>query len=198
MGTTKNDHGLTRSNETRGRSDSHKPGNSTRAESNGAPFLLDPVIPKHPSNPSNTGREIGHNARLDSTEVGTECRTAVEPEPPKPEEHGSNNNVRGVVGLVSKSLSAVSPTLAKVDGDGEGGGSGDDVDRSSSGKVESTESVGPAVGVPCPAGEGVVDTGCRDKDEDEDVDELTMIGDGTYCKSRTDLIVVGSKGKYQL
>lgn len=46
------------------------------------------------------------------------------------------------------------------------------------GEVEAAEEEGPAVGVPGPAGDGVVDDGGPDEDEDEDGAEAGAFGEG--------------------
>ena len=100
------------------------------------------------------------------------------------------------MGLVCKAFRTVPTTLAKVDRDGEGSSSRDDVDRGSSGEVKSTEDEGPAVGVPCPAGDGVVDNGCPNEDEDEDRAELSTFSNSSYCEGSA--ILIERKSKCQL
>ena len=87
--------------------------------------------------------------------------------------------------LVRETLGAVAATLAEVDGDGEARGPGDDVDRSSSGEVEAAEDEDPAVGVPGPVGDGVVDDGGPDEDEDHERAETTSLCYGANSDDRS-------------
>lgn len=89
------------------------------------------------------------------------------------------------MGLVGETLSAIPTTLAKVHGDGEGGGSRDNVDRGSSCKVETSKDEGPAVGVPGPAGDRVVDDGGPDEDEDKNGAKTATLSDGTDSEGST-------------
>jgi hypothetical protein len=138
----------------------------TRAKSDNGPLLLQTVIPEHPGEPSDARSEVGDDARLGGTEVGRECRAAVEPEPAKPEEDCPKDDVGGVVGLVGEALGAIPGPLSEVDGDGKGGGSGRDMDGSSSGEIEASHDEAPAGGVPGPACDGVIDEGGPDKDKE--------------------------------
>ena len=60
------------------------------------------------------------------------------------------------------------------------------MDGSATGKVEAAHDEGPAVGVPSPACDGVVDEGGPDKDEDEEGAEPSALGDGADGKSRAE------------
>lgn len=105
---------------------------------------------------------------MDSTEVGGKSRTAIEAEPAEPKEHRAKNDIRGIMRLVRKAFSSVSTAFAQVDGDSECGSSGGDMDRCSSGEIETTEEVRPAVRIPCPASDNVVDEGRPDKDKEDE------------------------------
>ena len=137
------------------------------------------TYPEHPSQAADGGSEVGHDARLHSTQVRRECGAAVESEPAEPEEHRAKHDVGRVVGLVREALSAVSTALTEVDGDCKRGGSGRDVDGSSTGEVEAAKDEGPAVGVPRPAGDGVVYDGRPDEDENHNRTKTTALSNST-------------------
>lgn len=80
--------------------------------------------------------------------------------------------------LVREALGAPPPALAEVEGDGEAGCAGGDVHGGAAGEVEPAHDGGPAVGVPGPAGDCVVDDGGPDEDEDHEGAEAGAFGDG--------------------
>ena len=55
------------------------------------------------------------------------------------------------------------------------------MDRAATSKVETTHQCGPTVGVPGPAGDGVVDNGFPYEHEDHHWTELATFGNGTSC-----------------
>lgn len=63
---------------------------------------------------------------------------------------------------------------------GEGGATRGDLDRAAAGVVEDAVFVGPAVGVPDPAGDRAVDEGCPPEGEDHGGDEAAALGDGAH------------------
>lgn len=72
----------------------------------------------------------------------------------------------------------VAVALAQHDGVGECGGTRGNVDGGTAGEVEPTEFKGPAVGIPGPVGDGVVDDGSPDEDKDEGGQHTATVGDG--------------------
>ena len=58
------------------------------------------------------------------------------------------------------------------------------MDGGAAGEVESAEDEGPAVGVPGPAGDGVVDDCGPDEDEDGDGTQAGVFGEGADCEDR--------------
>lgn len=72
------------------------------------------------------------------------------------------------MGLIRQPLGAPPLPLSKIDGDGETSGSRGDVHGRASGEIEATGDEDPAVRVPCPAGDGVVDECGPDEYEDEE------------------------------
>lgn len=118
------------------------------------------------------GDEAGH----DGADVGSEGRATVEAEPADPQEHRAEDDVGDVVWAVGKTIGcAVSGALAEHEGVGKGGGAGGDVDWSSTSEVETTHLEGPAVGVPGPAGNRIVDDGGPDEDEDHAWEHATTV-----------------------
>ena len=65
-------------------------------------------------------------------------------------------------------------------GVGEGRETGADFDGTTAGVIHHAPFVAPAVGVPNPAGEGAVDDGGPDEDEDHGGEEAASFGDGTH------------------
>ena len=82
------------------------------------------------------------------------------------------------MGLVRKGLSAVPTALAKVNRDSESGRAGGDVHWCTTCEIETTHDKGPTVGVPGPAGNGVVHE--RGPHEDEENDGAKV---GTFSKA---------------
>ena len=148
---------LTRSDETRRRCDGNKASNSTRAETDSRPFLLETVIPEHPCKTSHTGSQVGHNACLSSTEIGGESRTAIEAKPAKPEEYGAQDDIARVVRFICKTLRSPASALAEVKGDGKASCTRRDMDRCTTSEVVASQHERPAIGIPCPARYCVVD-----------------------------------------
>lgn len=87
--------------------------------------------------------------------------------------------------LVGEAFSAIAATFAKIDGDGQSSCAGGNVDGSPTSKVETTELERPAVGVPSPAGDGVVDDGFPYEHEDEDWTKFATFSNGTDCDDDT-------------
>ena len=179
-GATKNTEsdGSGSTDESRAGSDSDETSDGARAEANRRPLALKTVVPEHPSETAYASREVRHDARLGRTQVCGEGGAAVEAKPAKPEEDGAQDNVGSVVRLVREALGAVAPALAEVDGDGERGGPGRDVDGRTSREVKAAELERPPIGVPSPAGNGVVNDRRPDEHEDHDRPETTTLSNG--------------------
>lgn len=77
----------------------------------------------------------------------------------------------------------VAVSLAEHDAVGEGAGARGDVDGTAAGEVVGGEFEEPAVGVPGPVGDGVVDDGGPDEDEDDGGEHAAAISDGTDGES---------------
>jgi len=145
--------------ESRAGSDGNETGDGSGAEADNRPLPLKTPIPEHPGKTADGSSEVGDDASLDSAQVGTESRSSVESEPSEPEEDSAKDNVGGVMGLVGKTLSSVSAALSEVKGDSEGSSAGRNVHRGSSSEVETAHLERPTVGVPSPAGNGIVNKG---------------------------------------
>jgi hypothetical protein len=83
--------------------------------------------------------------------------------------------VRTIVELVG----AVTSALAQHHGIGQSGGSGGDMHGGTTSKVETAHLIGPAVRVPGPACDGVVDDRSPDEHEDDAGQHATTFGDST-------------------
>lgn len=175
-----------RSHETRSRRNRNKAGNGAGAEANGAPFLLQTVIEQDPSNTTDGGSQVGDEAGHDGADVHAQGGTTVEAEPADPEEDGADDDVCDAVGAVGQAVVlVVAGALAEHDAVGEGAGAGGDVDGAASGEVVRGELEEPAVGVPGPVGDGVVDDGGPDEHEDDGGEHATTVGDGTDSEGGT-------------
>src|SRR5690349_10784263 len=80
---------------------------------------------------------------------------------------------------------AVSGALPEHHGVGESSSAGGDVNRGSAGEIETTHEEGPAIRVPRPAGDGVVDQSRPDEDENEAWKHTATVGGGTNSERRT-------------
>lgn len=185
-----NDDAGPRSNIARRRSNRHQASNSPRAESNRAPFLLQTVIQQDPSDASDRSSQVGHEAGHDSAEVHAQCRAAVEAEPADPEEDGADDDVCDAVRAVRQAaVLVVAGALAQHDAVGEGAGSRGHVDGTAAGKVVVGQLGEPAVCVPGPVGDGVVDDGGPDEHEDDGGEHAAAVSDGTDGEGGTGVYV---------
>jgi hypothetical protein len=151
-----------------GRGDGDEAGNGTRAEADGAPLLVEAVIEQAPGEATDASSNVGNKASHDSAEVGSEGRATVEAEPADPEEDGAKDDVGDVVRAVGKAINlAVAGALAEHQRVGEGSGAGGNVDGSTTGEVETAHLERPALRVPGPVGNGVVDDGGPDEHEND-------------------------------
>lgn len=168
------------SNETRSGRNRNKASNGARAEANSAPFLLQTIIEQNPSNTTDRGSQVGDEAGHDGTNVHAQSGTTVEAEPANPEEDGADDDVCDAVGAVGQAIVlVVAGALAEHDAVGEGAGARGDVDGAASGEVVRGELEEPAVGVPGPVGDGVVDDGGPDEHEDDGGEHAATVGHGT-------------------
>lgn len=172
--------------ESRSRGDGDESGNGTRAETDDGPLALETPIPEHPGQSTDGSSQVGDDASLNGAQVGGEGATTVESEPSEPEHDRAENDVGGVVWLVCETLGSVAAALAEVKRDGESGSSGRDVHRGSASKVKSTHDEGPAVGVPGPAGDRVVNEGRPEEGEDQDGAETCPLSNSAHCDDGSD------------
>lgn len=157
--------------------DRHKPRNRTRTKPNRTPLPLKSPIPQHPRQPADTRRKVRDDTRLHRPQVRTQRAPAVKPKPSKPQENRAQHDVGRVMRFIRKPLRPVAPPFAEVDGDREGSGSRGDMHGGTAGEVEPAEDEGPAVGVPCPACDGVVDECGPEEDEDKDRPDAGVFGE---------------------
>lgn len=165
-----------------GGSDGDETRDGTGAEPDGGPLSLQSPIEQHPGDTTDGSSQVGNDACLDGSEVGRESRSTVESKPTEPEEDCTEDNVRGVVGLVGESLGTVTSSLTEVCGNGQVGSSGRDMDGRSTGKVETSEFVGPSVRVPGPACDWTVHDGHPNEDEDANGSRSCSLGETTNGK----------------
>lgn len=129
---------------------------------------------------------MGDNAGHDGAQVGGERTAAVEAEPANPEEDGAKDDVGDVVRTVGQAAGVVvAGALAEHQRVGQGGSARRDVDGRTTSKVEAAHLEGPAVGVPGPVGDGVVDDGGPDEDEDQTGQQAAAVSSGSDSKGGT-------------
>lgn len=83
-------------------------------------------------------------------------------------------------------LSAVATALAEVKGDSKRGGTRGNVDGGSTSEVETAEDEGPAIRVPGPIRDRIIDERCPHENEDEDGAETGTLGEPTDGERRGD------------
>lgn len=127
---------------------------------------------------------MGDDARHDSAQVSGQGTAAVEAKPADPQKDGAEHDVGDIVGAVGQAVDlVVAGALAQHQRVGQGGGARRDVHGGAAGKVEAAHDKGPAVGVPGPVGDGVVDDGRPDEDEDEGGEHAAAVCGGANGKS---------------
>lgn len=147
--------------------DGDETSNNAGAETNGAPLPLEAVVEQAPGKATDAGGNVRDQAGHDGAEVGGEGAATVKAEPADPEENGSEDDMGDVVGAVGEAVGlVVAIALSEHQSVGEGSSTGADVNRSATSKVEAAHLEGPAVGVPGPVGNRIVDNGGPDEDED--------------------------------
>ena len=124
------------------------------------------VCKERPANNTHRGGAVGIPDCDHGSHGGIEGATAVEAEPSKPDESRSQKDDSDVVGLVVMFL-CQSRSLAKNKSIGECSCSGRDMHGPATSKVQSTEDVEPAVGVPGPVGDGAVADSAPAEAEDD-------------------------------
>jgi hypothetical protein len=178
------DNSSPRGNVTSARGDGNETGNDTGAEADSAPLALKAVVEKAPGEASNAGGDVGDDAGHDSAEVRGKSGTTVEAEPANPEENGSENDVGDVVGTVGETVNlAVAGALSEHQGVGESGGTGADVDWGTTGEIETAHDERPAIGVPGPVRNRVIDDGGPDEDEDDCGEDASAVSSATNGES---------------
>jgi hypothetical protein len=147
--------------------------------------------PEHPGKTADAGRQVGDDAGISRSQVGGQGRAAVEAEPAKPQENGSEDDVGRVMGFVRETLGAITAALTEIYGNGEGSSTRDDMDRGTSGEIETAEDEDPTLGIPCPVGDWVVNDCGPDENEDHEWAEATALCDGTDRENGSDDVKLG-------
>jgi len=155
-----------------------KPGDASRTPTDHGPLPREPPIQNHPGHGSEHGGEIRIPASHDSPQVGTERRTAVETKPPEPQQDRPERDERDVVWAeVQHHLLLSASQNHRV---GQCRQTRADFDGPAAGVIEHTVLVTPPVDVPRPAGNGTVNEGRPEEDEDHHGDQTTSFGDGAH------------------
>lgn len=142
------------------------------------------TYPKHPSQTAYCSCRICDNASLDSSQIGSQSWTSVEPEPSKPEEDSTENDITCILRFISQSFRTISATFAEKQWNSQSGGTRTDVYWGTACKVETSEDKWPTIWIPSPASDGIVNDGSPDEDKYEEGAETAAFGDGTYGESR--------------
>ncbi|KAI6761597.1 hypothetical protein HG531_002150 [Fusarium graminearum] len=139
------------------RGDADKTSNDTGTEPNSGELPLEAVVQKTPA--------------------------SIEAKPPDPEEDGSSHDMSSIVWAVVELMGSVTTALAQHHGVGQSSTSRSNVHRGTSGKVQATHLVGPAIRVPSPTCDGVVDDSGPHEDEDDAGEHPATLGDGSGSES---------------
>lgn len=83
-------------------------------------------------------------------------------------------------------MSPVTATLSQHHRVGQCGRASRDMHGSTTGEVQATHLDGPSIGVPGPAGDGIIDDGGPDEHEDDAGQHTTALGNGTGSKGHGD------------
>jgi len=179
------DNGSPRGDETSSRGNCNKTSNGTAAEANGAELLLKAIVKQAPGEASDACRNVGHHASHGSAHVGSKSTAAVEAEPADPEENSTQDDMRDIVGAVWQAVHfVVASPLPQHESVGESGSTGADMDGSTTGEVEAAHLEGPAVWVPCPVGNGVINDGSPNKEENDHGPHTSTISSTANGESR--------------
>ena len=164
---------------TRAGRDGDEAGDDAGAEADGGPLALETVVEQTPGEAADGGGEVGGDGGHDGAQVGGGGRAGVEAEPTDPEEDGAEHDVGDVVRPIVELVRAVAAPLAEHERVRERGRAGRDVDGRAAGEVERAQTREPAVRVPAPARDRVVDDGRPDEHEDDAREHAPAFGDGT-------------------
>lgn len=157
---------------------SDKPRDTARTPPDHGPLPREPEIQQTPRRRSHHSRQTRVPARHHSAQIRAKRAAAVKSEPSEPQQHGAEGDEGDVVRAEVEHHLLLA--LAEDHAVGEGGAAGGDLDGAAAGVVEHAVLVGPAVGVPDPAGDGTVDEGCPPEGEDHGGDEAAALGDGAH------------------
>jgi len=155
----------------------------TTAEADSRPFALKAVINQAPSNATDASCQVGDYGSHDGAEVRRESRSGIEAKPANPEKDGSNDDVGDVVRAIVELLSTVATSLSKHIRISQRGASGSNMHRSSTGKIETTLIKNPALRIPGPAGDRVVDDGGPNEHVDDTWQHTASLGYGAHSQS---------------
>lgn len=161
--------------------------NSSAAETNRAPLPLEAVIHQAPREATDAGRNVSDDASHHSAQVRSQGAASIKAEPPDPQEDRSEDDVCNVVRPVGEALDlGVTVALAQHDGVCQSRSARRDVDGRAAGEVEAAELEGPAVCIPRPVGNRVVDDRRPDEDKNKGRQHAAAVGDCADGKSWRD------------
>ena len=103
-----------RANIARSRCNGNKSCHGTRAETNDRPLAVKAVVQHQQCDSTCTRGNVRHHHRLRGPKVSACARATVKTKPPKPDEHGAQNNARGVVRSSRQLHTARSVLVSKV------------------------------------------------------------------------------------
>lgn len=169
-GDDSNGNGSVNGNETGGRSDTDKTSNGTRAHADSGPSSVKAdIVEEEPGHGTNTGSQVGVDKGISSSNGSVTGRTTVESKPAKPEENGAKDGGGDRVRLEHWEALALGIGVVSLSANksiGKGTGTRRHVDGATSGIVKATKDSDPASCAPGPAGDGSVDNGHPDEEED--------------------------------
>ena len=173
-------------NTNRCRGNSDKSTDDSGAETYCRPFAVQSVIEENPGDTASSSCRMRNKTRHNSPRIRRQRRTAIKAKPPNPEKHRAEYHMRNIMRAIRQSRrSRVPRATAQHQGVSERGSAGGNMHWCPAGEVEPAKDKGPPVGVPGPAGEGVVDERCPDEDEDDGGEHAAAVGGGADGQSST-------------
>lgn len=172
------DDGAPGGHEPRSRCDGDQTGDDAGAEAHGRPFLLQPIVEQTPGDAADTRCQVGDHGSHDGAHRSAQCRTSVEAEPTHPQEDGANDDLSDIMGPEVQLVSAVPAAFAEHQRVCQRSGARRDMHGCPTGEIKATHNGDPAVRVPRPTSNGIVDDGGPEEHENNTGEHAATLCDG--------------------
>lgn len=167
-----------------GRGGGHEAGDGAGTPADHGELAGQAPVEEDPGHRGHGGGEVGVPRGHDRAQVGAEGGAAVEAEPAEPQEDGAEEDEGDVVRAEVEHHLLLA--LAEHKRVGEHGHAGGDLDGPAAGVVHDAVHEAPAVGIPGPAGDGVVDDRGPAEGPDEEGQDTAALGHGAYLDGGCD------------